>query len=89
MTSSNTNSSVKVGGDISDPFGYRPRFQTRQTLDCHLFNFGLESVLRKPKVNCNHTIHACSQYIDNIRRRVTAVFNDIEHKSADMGLAVS
>ena len=56
MTLSNSRSSVKVGKDLSQPFETVPSFIQRYPLSYDLFNFFMESVLRKAGVHRNGTI---------------------------------
>ena len=74
-------------------------FRQGDPLSCDLFNFLMESVLRKAGVHRNGTIFYKSvqllAYADDIdiigrtMRDVTAAFSAIERESAKMGLAVN
>ena len=86
-TLSNSRSSVKVGMDISEPFDTARGFRQGDPLSCDLFNFVMESVLRKAGVHRSATIFKTSvqllAYADDIdiigctKRHVTAVFSAI------------
>ena len=99
ITLSNSCSSVKVEKELAEPFDTVRRFRQGDPLSCDLFNFLLESVLRKTGVHCNGTIFyksvqllAYAEDIDIIGRTmrdVTAAFSAIERQSAKMGLAVN
>ena len=56
MTLSNCCSSVKVGMDLSEPFDIVRGFRQGEPLSCELFNFVMESFLRKAGVHRNGTI---------------------------------
>ena len=56
MTLSNSCSSVKVGMDLSEPFDTVRGFRQGDPLSCDLFNFVMESVLRKAGVHRSGTI---------------------------------
>ena len=56
MTLSKSQSSVKVGSDLSEPFVAVRGFRQGDPLSCDLFNFVMESVLRKASVHRNGTI---------------------------------
>ena len=96
MTLSN---SVKVGIDFSEPFDTVRDFRQGEPLSCDLFNFVIESVLRKVKVHCNDTIFQKTvqllAYVDDIdiigrtKREATAAFSAIGRKSTKMGMAVN
>ena len=75
MTLSNSCSSVKVGMDLYEPINTVRGFRQGDPLSCDLFNFVMESVLRKAGVNRNGTIFqksvqllAYADDIDIIRR---------------------
>ena len=99
MTLSNSCCSVKVCKDYSGPFDTVRGFRQGDALSCDLFNFLMESVLRKAAVHRNGTIfyksvqlHAYAEDIDIIGRTmrdVTAAFTAIEWESAKMGLVVN
>jgi len=100
MTLSNTKCSVKVGNDVSEPFGTDRGLRQGDSLSCNLFNFVMESVLRKAGVHLSGTILSNRSvqllaYADDIdiigrtKRDVTAAFNAIERESAKVGLAVN
>ena len=88
MTLRNSCSSVKVGEDLFEPFHTVRGFRRGNPLSCDLFNFLLESVLRKAGVHRNGTIFYKSvqllAYLDDIgiigrtMRDVTAAFSAIE-----------
>ncbi|XP_030376840.1 uncharacterized protein LOC115634794 [Scaptodrosophila lebanonensis] len=92
MTLSNTRSSVKVGKDLSEPFDTVRGFRQGDALSCYLFNFLLESVVRKAGVHRGGTIFFKSvqllAYADDIdiisrtRRGVTGAFAAIEKEAA-------
>ena len=56
MTLSNSCTSVKVGMDLSETFDTVRGFRQGEPLSCDLFNFVMESVLRKAGVHRNGTI---------------------------------
>ena len=99
MTLSNSCSYVKEGKDLSESFDTVRGFRQANPLSYDLFNFLLESVLRKAGVHCNGTIFYKSvqllAYADDIdifgctMRDVTAVFSTIERESAKIRLAVN
>ena len=88
MTLSNSCSSVKVGKELFEPFDTVRVFSQGDPSSCDLFNFLLESVLRKAGVHLNGTISYKSvqllAYTDDIdiigrtMRDVTAAFSVIE-----------
>ena len=87
MTLRNSWSSIKFGKDLSVPFDSMRGFRQGDLLSCDLFNFLLESVLRKAGVHRNGTIFCKSfqllVYADDIdiigrtMRDVTAAFSAI------------
>ena len=97
MTLSNSCSSVKIGIDLSEPFDTIRGFRQGDPLSCDLFNFIMESVLRK--VHRHGTIFQRSvqllAYADDIdiirriKRGITAAFSAIEREPAKMNLAVN
>ena len=99
MMFSNFCSSVKVGMDLSETFNTVQGFRQGVPLSCDLYNFVIESVLRKAGVYRNGTIFQKSvqllAYADDIdiigrtKRDVTAAFSAIERESTKMGLAVN
>ena len=92
-------SSVKVGKDLSEPFDTVRGFRQGDPLSCDVFNFHMESVLRKARVPRNGIIFYKSvqllayaydiDIIGHTMRDVTAAFSAIEQESAKMGLAVN
>ena len=92
MKLSNSCSSVKVGKDLPVPFDTVRGFRQGGPLSCDLFNFLLESVLRKSGVHRNGTIFYKSvqllAYADDIdiigrtMRDVTVAFRAVERESA-------
>ena len=56
MTLSNSRSVVKVGMDLSEPFDTVRGFRQGDPLSCDLFNFVMESVLRKAGPHRSGTI---------------------------------
>ena len=92
MTLSNSCSSVKVGKDRLEPFDTVRGFRHGNHLSCDLFNFLLESVLRKAAVHHNGTIfHKSVQLLANVddidiigrtMRDVTSAFSATERESA-------
>ena len=99
MALSNSCSSVKIGEDLSEPFDTVRGFRQGDPLTCDLFNFLMESALRKAAVHRNGTIFYKSvqllAYADDIdiigrtMREVTAAFSAIERESAKMDLAIN
>ena len=96
MTLSNSCSSVKVGKDISEPFDTVRGFRQGDPLSCNLFNFFMESMLRKADVHRNGTIFyksvqlvAYADIIGRTMRDVTVVFGAIELDSVKMDPAVN
>ena len=99
MTLNNTCSSVKVGKDLFEPFHTVLGFRQGDPLSCDLFNFLMESALRKAGVHGNGTIFyksvqllAYSDDIDIIGRTlrdINPAFSAIEWESAKMGLALN
>ena len=95
-TLSNSCNSVKVGLDLSEHFDTVRGFRQ---LSCDLFNFVMESVLRKARVHPNGTIfHKSVQlltHVDEIdiigrtKRNVTAAFGVVEREFTKMGPAVN
>ena len=87
-----SNSCSKVGKDLSEPFETVRGFRQGDSLSCDLFNFLMETVLRKAAVHRNGTIFYKSvqllaydddiDYIWRIMRDVTAAYSAIERESA-------
>ena len=85
--------------ELCEPFDTVRCFRQGDPLSCDLFNFVMESVLRKTGVHRNGTIfqknvHLLeyaddSDIIGRTKRDVTAAFSAIERKSTKMGLAVN
>ena len=92
MTLSNSCSSVKVGTDLSEPFGTVRGFSQGDLLSCDLFNFLLENVLRKAGVHRNGTIFYKSLqllvYVEDVEivGRTMRHFRVCENRSSVKGL---
>ena len=95
MTLSNSCSSVTVEKDLSDPFHTTQGFRQGDPLSCHLFNFVMESVLRKAiALFLQKSIHLLAyagdiEIIGRTKRDVTSAFSAIEREFTKMGLAVN
>ena len=84
--------------DLSELFDTVRGFRQSDPLSCDLFNFVMESVLRKAVVHPNGTIFQKSvqllandddiNIIGRTKRDVIAAFSAIEQKSTKKGLAV-
>ena len=66
ITLSNSCSSVKIGKDLSEPSDTLGGFTQGDSLSCDIFNFLMESVLRKAGVHRNGKCVQLLAYADNI-----------------------
>ena len=87
MTLRNSCSVVKVGQDLSEPFDSVSGFRQGELLSCDLFNFVMESVLRKARVHHNGTIFQESDQLLAYSDVIPA-FSAIDRESTNIALGL-